>query len=138
MHILVGHDAEVGEWVGQKLGNPICPPYTALGWIDGLGWLRVGFVFHGYIPNGNIYIDVAASGRFTRDILQSVAWYVFNSIRATRMTAMTKRSNVRAAAVMRKAGFVQECVAKNYYPDDDALQFRMRRQECRWLKDKSI
>jgi len=136
VHILVGHDTEVGEWVGRKLGNPICPPYTALGWLDNLGFLRVGFVFHSYIPGGNIDIDVAASGRFTRGILQGVAWYVFVGVGATRMTAMTKRSNVRAATVMRKAGFVQECVAKNYFPDDDALQFRMCKKECRWLKDK--
>lgn len=136
MNLLVGHDAAVAQWVGDKIGVPMIPPYTALGWIDNEGLLRVGFVFFGYVPLGNIDIAIASSGRLTRGILSVVADYVFMQIAAKRMTARTRRSNTLACDLLRRAGFVQECICKSFYADDDAVQFRMRKSECRWLKDR--
>lgn len=145
MRLLPGHDATIAEWVGARIGVPVAPPYTALGWIEdfvdqdgrerpGGGTLRVGFVFYGYAPGGNIDIAVAASGRLTRGMLATVADYVFDQIGATRITARAFKRNGQACDMLKRAGFTAECVAKAYYgPADDAVQFRMLRRDCRWL-----
>ena len=62
MRLLLGHDVAVAEWIGGRIGAPIIPPYTALGWINGDGDLAVGFVFSNYTPGGNIDMGLAASG----------------------------------------------------------------------------
>lgn len=135
MRLVLGHDVAVAEWVSSRIGEPIVPPYTALGWINGDGDLAVGFVFFGYIPGGNIEMGLAASGRLTRGILCAVADYAFRQSGASRITAHTKRKNIRAADMLKRAGFVQECVCRDYYPDDDAVQFRLTKAGCKWLKE---
>jgi hypothetical protein len=132
--LLVGHDVTVAEWVAGKIGTPMCPPYTALGWIDNEGLLRVGFVFFDYQPEGNMDMAVAASGRFTRGIFRDVANYVFVQSGASRLTARIKRRNKRAGEILKRVGFVSEAVCKNYYADDDAVQYRiLKAQARRWL-----
>ena len=134
MRPLVGHDAVVAEWVGNRIGVPIAPPYTALGWIDDEGTLKVGFVFYGYAPGGNIDVAIASSGRLTRPIIRTVARYVFEQIPATRMTMRPKRSNRVACDILVRLGFKVECVCKSYYgSNEDAVQYRMLKSECRWL-----
>lgn len=134
VRLLIGHDAAVAEWVGNRIGVPVAPPYTALGWVDDNGTLKVGFVFYGYAPGGNIDIAVAASGRMTRGMLTTVGDYVFGQIGATRITARAFKRNEQACDMLKRAGFVAECVAKAYYgPADDAVQYRLLKRDCRWL-----
>lgn len=134
MRLLVGHDRAVASWVGGKLGHPICPPYTALGWIDSEGTLRIGFVFHRYIPGGNISIDVASTAPWTRGVLRTVCHYAFNGMGVQRMTAVTRVENERVQSILKRAGFALECRMKKFYgPQDDAVQFRMLKSTCRWL-----
>ena len=54
MQLLVGHDIAVAGWVGGRIGVPMTPPYTALGFLDREGTLAAGFVFYGFVPRGNI------------------------------------------------------------------------------------
>ncbi len=134
MRLLTGHDATIAEWVGRRIEAEIVPPYAAMGWIDEQGMLAVGFVFHSYIPGGNIEMALASSGRLTRGILRTVAHYVLDTAQATRITARTRQRNEQACWLLKRAGFVQECVCRDYYPDDSAVQFRMLRSDIeRWL-----
>ena len=135
MRLITGHDVTVAEWVAGRIGDgPIPPPYTALGWIDGEGLLRVGFVFFDYRPAGNMDMAVAASGRFTRGVFRDVWVYVFEHAGASRLTARVKRGNRLACSILERAGFVKECNCKNYYADDDAVQYRILRVQAeRWL-----
>lgn len=135
MRLLLGHDATVAEWVGERIGSPMVPPYTALGWLDDVGNLAVGVCFFNFVPGGNIEMGLAASGRLTRGILSAVAHYAFFQVGARRITARVKRGNERAADMLMRAGFKAECNCKRYYADDDAMQFRMFKSECKWLKD---
>jgi RimJ/RimL family protein N-acetyltransferase len=135
MKMLLGHDVAVAEWIGNRIGDPIIPPYTALGWLDDDGTLAVGFVFFGYVPGGNIEMGLAATGKLTRGILSAVADYVFRQAGAKRITARCKRRNTKAHNMLKRAGFVQECVCRDYYHDDDAVQFRLTKSGCKWLKE---
>lgn len=144
MHLIVGNDACVANWISRRVGGPICPPYTALGWGDGrlLGWrnlddiLEVGFVFYRYEPGGNIDFTVAASGRLTRGILATVADFVFNQAGCARLTSRPMKKNDRHCRLLEKAGFKPEGVQPHYYgrgKEDHAVCYRMLWKECRWL-----
>jgi hypothetical protein len=134
VRLITGHDDVIAEWVGDRIGAVIVPPYTAMGWIDDDGTLAVGFVFNGYIPGGNLEMALASSGRLTRGMLRAVARYVFEDAQATRITVRTRRKNDRGCQMLKRAGFVEECVCKDYYPDDAAVQFRMLKSDAeRWF-----
>jgi hypothetical protein len=132
---LFGHDEVVAKWVGEKIGAVIVPPYTVMAWIDENGVLATGFVFHSYIPGGSIEMALASRGRLTRKMLREVAHYIFEDNAARRITVRTKRKNERACSMLERAGFVKESVCRAYYPDDDAVQFRMLKSNAmRWLQ----
>ena len=134
MHLVAGHDAAVAGWIAQRVGAPIAPPYTALGWIDGDGMLRVGFVFFRYEPGGNMDFTLAASGRLTRGILTTVADYVFVQAGCCRMTSRPHRANTHHCTMLKKAGFIPEGILKDYYGEkDDAVHYRLLKRQCRWL-----
>jgi len=134
MRLLLGHDDAVAQWVGWKIGVPLSQPYTAIGWIDDPGHLQVGFVFHNYVPGGNIEIAVAASGMLTRSILATVGNYAFNQAGARRIMARTPASNKKACDILQRIGFVKESVCRHFYPDDDAAQYRLLKKDAeRWL-----
>ena len=134
MILLTGHDVEVADWVGRKIGAPIIPPYTALGWLDEDGTLVAGIVFHTYVPNGNIDMAIALSGRLTRPMMATVADYMFRQCAARRCTARTARKNERAQSILKRIGFVQEAICAKYFSDDDAVQFRLLKREAkRWM-----
>jgi hypothetical protein len=135
MKMLLGHDVTVLEWIDKRTGTTTAPPYTALGWIDDDGRLSVGVAFFNYTPGGNIDMALAATGKLTRRILSAVADYVFRRAGAKRITARCKRKNTKAHNMLKRAGFVQECVCRDYYPDDDAVQFRITKSGCKWLKE---
>lgn len=135
MRALCGHDAAVAEWVGNRIGVVMTPPYTAIGFLDRAGTLVAGFVFYGYTPGGNIDIAIALSGRLTRGALRAVCQYAFVQIPATRITARPLRSHAAACDQLKRAGFVQECVARDYRgPGLDVLQLRLIAKDCRWLR----
>lgn len=135
MHILLGHDVAVAGWVGEKIGAPIPPPYTAIGFLDRDGTLRVGFVFFRYEPNGNLDFTLAATAPLQRGMLRAIGHYVFEQLGCKRLTSRPRASNARQADMLKRAGFVLEARLKDYYADDDALQFRLlRRDAMRWMQ----
>lgn len=132
MQLLVGHDVAVATWVGEKIGVPMIPPYTALGWIDDRGLLRIGFVFFGY--NGsNMDVAIAMTHSLTRGVIRAVAHYIFEQSGCVRCTLRPPRKNVAACSILKRLGFVQECICKRFYGSEDAVQLRMLKSECRWL-----
>lgn len=134
MHLVAGHDAIVASWISERVGAPISPPYTALGWIDDEAALRVGFVFYRYEVGGNIDFTLAASGRLTRGILGAVADYVFNHAGCRRMTSRPLMANERHCRLLERAGFKREAVLSDYYGEGEhAVQYRLLKRQCRWL-----
>lgn len=135
MQILLGHDVAVAQWVGEKIGTPIAPPYTAIGFIDRGGTLRVGFVFFRYEPGGNLDFTLAATAPLQRGMLRAVGHYVFEQLGCRRLTSRPRAGQARQADMLKRAGFVLEARLKDYYADDDALQFRLlRRDAMRWMQ----
>lgn len=135
MQVLIGHDVAVATWVGNRIGVPMTPPYTAIGFLDRDGALAAGFVFYGYVPGGNVDMAVAARGMLTRGAIRAVAHYAFVQAGAARISVRPPASNERAIDILKRAGFKPEAPLKHFYGKGaPALQLRIFKSEAkRWL-----
>lgn len=129
---LVQSEAIVG-FIENKLGAKFCPPYQAFGFVSDAGKPMCAFVFNDH-TGANIEMSVFAEpGGMTRGVLRYVANYVFNKSQCRRLTVRTRKRNKRVLRVAPRYGFTYESVMKHYYADDDAVVFRMLREDCRFL-----
>jgi hypothetical protein len=138
MRLVLGHDAEVGQFASERLGVAIVPPFTSMGIVDDAGQLAGAVIYNDY--NGaNIEISVYAPGCLNRRIIRAMAAYPFEQLGVVRVTARTKRSNKTMCKLFPRLGFVFEATLKNYFGPsrgDDAIVYRMTRAEsAKWLGD---
>lgn len=130
--IVVDGDA-IGEYVGNKLGVTISPPFMAVGFMTDDKRPLSAFVFNDFTQS-NIEMTVYAEpGGITREVLRYVANYVFNKNKCRRLTVRTKKRNKRVLKLAPRYGFKYECIAKHFFTDDDAVVFRMLKEDCRWI-----
>jgi hypothetical protein len=129
--MIVVEDAAVVAWMERRLGVTLAPPLIARGFLTDDGRPLAAVVFNCY-TRSDIELTVVAE-RVTRGVLRYVAAYVFRQLGCRRATVRTRRRNRRAQKMALRCGFRFESVAKHYFPDDDAVVFRMLRDECRWL-----
>lgn len=132
---IVGHDAEIAHWVGQRLDNPDWGEwYTAIGLGD-QGKIIAGVIYHNYRPPTNMEISIATdTPRWaTRGNLRMFFHYPFEQLGVTRLTAITGRKNAKVRRFNERLGFVKEGVLRQAYVDDDAVIYGLLRSECRWL-----
>lgn len=128
---LVESEAIVG-FLESKLGTKFSPPYRAFGFVTDDDRPMCAFVFNDH-TGANIEMTVYAEpGGMTRGVLRYVANYVFNSSNCRRLTVRTKKRNKRVLKLAPRYGFTYESVAKHYYGDDDAVVFRMLKEDCRF------
>lgn len=102
----------VGEWFGHKVGKFQHPPYSAMGWEDGMGELRACALFNDY--NG-ANLEAHMFGRVTRQALREAFRYAFRQVGVVRVTAKPFLSNVNLCVALERIGFVEEFTMKNYY-----------------------
>jgi len=129
---LVESDAIVA-FIEQKLQVKIAPPCTAFGFVSDDNRPLAAFVFNDFNQANMEMTVVAEPGGITRPVLKYVANYVFNKSQCRRLTVRTKKRNKRVLKLAPRYGFKYECIVKHFFPDDDAVVFRMLRDECRWI-----
>lgn len=130
--ILVEGDT-VAPFIECRLGIKLSQPYRAFGFMSDDKRPLCAFVFNG-MSDANMEMTVYAEpGGITRGVLRYVANYVFNKGQCRRLTVRTKKRNRRVLKLAPRYGFHYECVAKHYFHDDDAVVFRMLKEDCRWL-----
>jgi RimJ/RimL family protein N-acetyltransferase len=125
LNLVFGRDAEVAEWVAQRVGYKIWPPYVAIGATkDGQTYCS-GVVFNNW--NGaNIEITLASDNGLSRGAIRGIYYYLFSEVAAVRVTAHTRRSNKRMRKILPRLGFQYEGLAKRFYglnKADDAFVF---------------
>lgn len=123
----------IGAYVGQRLGVTITPPFKALGFLTDDKKPLSAFVFNDFNQSNMEMTIVAEPGGINRQVIRYVANYVFNTSKCRRLTVRTKKRNKRILKLAPRYGFKYECLAKHYFPDDDAVVFRMLKDECRWI-----
>jgi len=131
--VIVVDGPEIGAYVGKRLGVEISPPFQAIGFMTDDKRPLSAFVFNDFNQSNMEMTIVAEPGGITRQVIRYVANYVFNTSKCRRLTVRTKKRNKRILKLAPRYGFKYECLAKHYFPDDDAVVFRMLRDECRWI-----
>lgn len=136
--MIVVEDSEaIGGYVGQRLGIRFSPPFTAFGFMTDDKRPLSAFVFNEYNGSNIEITAVSEPGGMTRAVLRYLANYVFGKCNCRRLTMRTKKQNKDMLKLAPRVGFKYECVAKHYFSDDDAVVFRMLKEECPWLgKDR--
>jgi hypothetical protein len=134
----------IAEWVMRNLGWRAVKPYRAIGAIDDRGELVAGVVWNGYNA-ANVDMTAYAPGRISRRALRAIFTYAFLDLKATRITARTRRGRMSAddraridgaGGLLERMGFICEGSARHYYGPgkaNDAVIYRMLRHECPWI-----
>lgn len=116
-------------------------PYTAFGFVDQANVIRGAAIFNDFYHGGNVEWTYVGPHGFSPDTLRFMARFCFDELKATRVTAKTRRGNVKARRLLPKGGFEFEFTQKRYFgPDkaDDALVFVLRRENAeRWLQKRN-
>jgi hypothetical protein len=131
--VIVVDGPEIGAFVGKALGVAIAEPFQAIGFMTDDKRPLAAFVFNDFNQSNIEMTIVAEPGGINRQVIRYVANYVFNTSKCRRLTVRTKKRNKRILKLAPRYGFKYECLAKHYFPDDDAVVFRMLRDECRWI-----
>lgn len=142
MIILIGSSLDkigvgIGSWYANKTKNPIHEPYSAMGFLDQLGYIQGAAIFNNY--NGaNIEMHYYGPKCVTRMNFKAVLTYVFNELGCIRITVLPPRNNKKLLKILPRLNFVYETVLKNYYgskKQDDAIVYRMTPIEAsKWIK----
>lgn len=136
MRLVFGEDQHVADWVSERLGVHIAPPFTAIGATKDGRSLCAGAVFNRW-NKFDIEIHLAGPGCMTRGNLRGVFHYVFVQIGAIRATAVTKRSNAPMRRLLPRLGFQFEGVSKQYFGPsraNDGMRFVLfPEQAIRWM-----
>jgi RimJ/RimL family protein N-acetyltransferase len=132
--LLVKHDAAVAQVVGAGLGTVIIPPYVAF------GILKDGQIVGGYVLNdyngANIELTAYTPQLMRLGHLRLLAQFIFGHLRCRRISAHAHRKNKLSIKTLEKAGFRYEATRRGFYPQGDAVLFRMKREECRWWNEE--
>lgn len=131
--MIVVDGSEIGEYVGKRLGIKISEPYTAFGFMTDDKKPLSAFVFNEYNGSNIEVTAVSDPGGIPRSVLRYLAKYVFGKCDCRRLTMRTKKQNKAMLKLAPRVGFKYECVAKHFFGDDDAVVFRMLKEECPWL-----
>jgi RimJ/RimL family protein N-acetyltransferase len=124
---------EVIGYIEGRLKIRISPPSQAFGYLTDDGQAIAGIVINDYTGSNCELTIVAERGRITRGVLRHIASHVFHKLGCRRATIRTRKSNKELLRIVPRFGFVFESVAKHYYPDSDAVVFRMLRRDCKWI-----
>jgi hypothetical protein len=131
--IVVNDGPLIASYIGSRLGITICEPFTALGFLTDEKRPLCAFVFNDFNHSNMEMTIVAEPGGITRQVIRYVANYVFNTSKCRRVTVRTKKRNKRVLQLAPRYGFKYECIAKHFFADDDAVVFRMLKEDCRFL-----
>lgn len=139
MRLILPHDDQanhaIGNWVATKLGTVLYPPFYAAGIARDDNDKLVGALVFNDFNGFQIELTAYGPGALSPSVLKQVSEYVFNQLGVERVSARTRKSNVRTRRLLAKH-FEFEGVLKRYYGKEDALLYRMFREECPWLKVK--
>lgn len=123
-----GCDDAVAEWVSQRIKSKVHKPYVAVGVVRD-GKLCGGVVLNGWLgPDANVDITIASERGFSRGAIREIYDLAFGQLKASRITAHTKRSNKAMQRLLPRLGFKFEGMARRYFGAkraDDALIFAL-------------
>lgn len=123
----------IAAFIEEKLQVKITPPYTAFGFVSDDNRPLCAVMFNDFNQSNMEMTIYAEPGGITRPVMKYLANYVFVKNNCRRLTVRTRKSNKLVLQLAPRYGFKYECIAKHFFPDDDAVMFRMLKEDCRFL-----
>lgn len=135
MRLYFGDHELVAEWVADHIPHVNgFERMTTIGVLDDSNKPLGAVVYHDYRAHDVQLSCAAVSPRWlSRAALEAIFKYPFDQLGVKRVTAMTPSRNVHTRQFLERAGFKQEGVMRNGFPDDDCVVYGMLRDECKWL-----
>ena len=132
MNLLLGCDAQVTAWVGERLGQRF--DATAAVGVLGEDETMIGAVaFHTFTGQDIVISAAADTPRWlTRGLLRVLGQYVFRQLGCRRCTAIVAKRNHRSRAAVERLGFEREGRLRKYFGDQDAIIYGLLREEWRF------
>lgn len=124
--IVVGQ--QVAEFVSDRLGFGLCPPYAAMG-IERDGEIIAGVLFN-HFEGADVHVTIAGQG-WTPGFMRAVGHYVFNALDCERMTAVTEQPSIVKIA-KRMGGDVEGRLRNHFGRDRDGLLIGILRDSYRF------
>lgn len=127
---------ELKKYYTAQTGINFNCPFSALGFVDNkTDTLKVVTLFIDY---NEANIEMLIFGTLTRQVLKTVAEYVFNGLKCQRLTVKVAKNKKELNKIVLRAGFIYECTLKHYYTlqyGRDAVMYYATRQHAeRWMK----
>lgn len=125
----------IGTWCATKLGTAVYPPYFAVGVAHSENEPLKGALVFNQFNGHQIEMTGYGPGAFTASVIRSAAHYVFKQLGCSRLSATTRRGNVKARRLLGKHFKFEGC-SPRYFGNEDALRFYMLAEDCPWLEKK--
>lgn len=122
-------DARVAEYVGEKVGHIIYPPWAAMG-IERDGKIVCGAVFNCFTGYDCHLIIAAEKGAITRNFLKEMGRYVGELMGCGRITFITEQPDVIDLA-KRLGGQPEGRIRNHFGPGRDAVLLGILKEE--WI-----
>jgi len=132
--IVIPDAPQVIGYVERTLDIKIAEPCHAFGYVTDEGKPLAAVVVNDYSGANCELTIVAERGGLIRPVLKHICAYTFNQLGCRRITVRTRKRNKPVQKLALKAGFKFEAVASDFYDDDDAVVYRMKRDDCRWIR----
>ncbi len=125
MILMFNQDQAVADWVSKKWGKPLQSWYYAVGILNKEGVLRGAATFHNFNGN-NIELCYYGPKTISKDVVFGLCRFIFDHLKATRLTISVPRKNKILTKSVRKMGFKVEGVLRHFYGPynrDEAIIF---------------
>jgi len=134
--LIICHQNErVGRWVIEKAGGVWSEGNISIG-IEKDGVLKAGIMYDAYTGiNGSIssYFRCDDPKVMTKFFYKIAFDYPFNVAKVKRLTNIVNENNLHSREITERLGFTEETRIENYFPDGNAIIYKMFRQQCRWI-----
>jgi RimJ/RimL family protein N-acetyltransferase len=131
------HQEQLLRYLGHKIGIPPAAlvgdmPFRIIATVRG-DRLMGAMLFTNY-RGASIEMSLAGEpGWFTRRGLREYFSYPFETLRVRRVTSIIHRRNKESRALAARLGFKLEGVARDGFPDGDAMIYGLTRKDCKWI-----
>ena len=129
-------DKELGEWIGEKVAVDYTPGNPCFGTESDGKVIGAVMLSDWNGSNVNIHQRMESPHAITRDLLFITFNYVFNYLKARRLSGSVIGNNYKAIALNLKLGFELEGVFKDHFPGPEGTitHFVMWPEKCRYLR----
>lgn len=138
MKRIVTDKERIGPWVCERTKGTWSPiDATAIGLEDD-GELVAG-VTYDHFNGASIAMHVASDGSrkwLSREFLEFAFSYPFEQLKVKKVIGIVPSTNADALRFDKHLGFVEEARIAQGYPDGDLIFLTMRRDQCRWIKER--